>query len=69
MQPEAGANFEEEESDSESEEEDVFGSPSTAQVKNTEHSDPNSYSWLILKLATLRMVQSRLTDFLGVSYL
>lgn len=68
LQPEIGADFPEEESDSESEDEDVFDSPTPSlQVKNTEHSDPNSYSWLVLKLATLRVVQTRLTDFLAVS--
>lgn len=50
------------------EEEDVFDSPThpTVQRVNTEHSDPNSYSWLILKLATLRIVLARLTEFLTV---
>lgn len=69
LQPEAGADYQEDESDSETEEEDVFESPTTTQVKNTEHSNPNSYSWLILKLATLRVVQARLTDFLAVKEL
>lgn len=68
LQPDAGSDIAEEESDSESEDEDVFDSPTpSTQVKNTEHSDPNSYSWLVLKLATLRVVQTRLTDFLAVS--
>ncbi|KAJ8974411.1 hypothetical protein NQ317_014905 [Molorchus minor] len=40
--------------------------PSTTKIVNNEHSDPNSYSWLVLKLATLRIVQNRLNDFLAV---
>lgn len=56
-------------SDSESEDEDVFDAGSTSRsVNNTEHSDPNSYSWLVLKLASLRIVQQRLNDFIAASF-
>lgn len=55
-------------SDTEDEVEDVFEAPASTSTRiNTEHSDPNSYSWLVLRLATLRIVQNRLTDFLGVA--
>lgn len=59
----------ESENEESEEDEDVFDGPGTAAIKvvNNEHSDPNSYSWLILKLATLKIVQNRLTDFLAVS--
>lgn len=68
--PEAGPDCDEVSSDSESEEEDVFDNPTpVVRVANNEHSDPNSYSWLVLKLAVLRIVQTRLSDFLAVSSL
>ncbi|XP_057663826.1 dmX-like protein 1 isoform X3 [Diorhabda carinulata] len=63
--------IEEEESDVEEEEEDedVFDAPTTKTIKtvNNEHSDPNSYSWLVLRLATLRIVQNKINDFLNVA--
>lgn len=60
----------ESENEESEEEEDVFDGPGTSitKVVNNEHSDPNSYSWLVLKLATLKIVQNRLTDFLAVNY-
>lgn len=68
LQPNAGPDCDDVSSDSESEDEDVFDTGSTARsVNNTEHSDPNSYSWLVLKLASLRLVQQRLNDFIAVS--
>ncbi|KAG5878732.1 hypothetical protein JTB14_000166 [Gonioctena quinquepunctata] len=59
----------ESENEEESEDEDVFDIPAKSVVKtiNTEHSDPNSYSWLVLRLAILRIVQNRLSDFLAVA--
>lgn len=59
----------ESENEDEDEDEDVFDAPTTTTTKtiNNEHSDPNSYSWLVLKLATLRITQNRLLDFLAVS--
>ncbi|GLV44690.1 Rabconnectin-3A [Carabus blaptoides fortunei] len=67
--PDSDADVDDASTDSEDQGEDVFDTPThpTVQRVNTEHSDPNSYSWLILKLATLRIVQSRLTEFLGVA--
>lgn len=64
----------ESENEDEDEDEDVFDGPvtattTTAKVVNVEHSDPNSYSWLVLKLAVLRICQNRLQDFLAVSTL
>lgn len=41
--------------------------PTTVRTVNVEHSDPNSYSWLVLRLATLRIVQTRLNEFLSVA--
>ncbi|XP_015840615.1 dmX-like protein 2 isoform X1 [Tribolium castaneum] len=66
--PDAGPDCDDIESESESEDEDVFDMPAqSARVVNNEHSDPNSYSWLVLKLATLKIVQTRLTEFLSVA--
>lgn len=54
----------------EDEDEDVFDAPvtKTAKIVNCEHSDPNSYSWLVLRLATLRIVQHKINEFLAVMY-
>ncbi|CAH1131144.1 unnamed protein product [Ceutorhynchus assimilis] len=60
----------ESENEDEDEDEDVFDGPATTtttKTVNNEHSDPNSYSWLILKLATLRITQNRLLEFLAVA--
>ncbi|XP_066150653.1 dmX-like protein 2 isoform X3 [Euwallacea fornicatus] len=61
----------ESENEEEDEDEDVFDGPVTStvavKVANTEHSDPNSYSWLVLKLASLRICQNKLQEFLGVA--
>ncbi|XP_050306486.1 dmX-like protein 2 isoform X3 [Anthonomus grandis grandis] len=59
----------ESENEDEEEDEDVFEGNTTTITKNVnnEHSDPNSYSWLVLKLATLKIVHNRLIDFLGVA--
>jgi hypothetical protein len=55
-------------SDSESEDEDVFDIPAqNTRIVNNEHSDPNSFSWLVLRMAILRIVQTRLNDFLSVA--
>ncbi|CAH1106016.1 unnamed protein product [Psylliodes chrysocephalus] len=53
----------------EDEDEDVFDAPvtKTAKIVNCEHSDPNSYSWLVLRLATLRIVQHKINEFLAVA--
>ncbi|CAH0558785.1 unnamed protein product [Brassicogethes aeneus] len=71
QKPEGGHYCDEVESENEdSEDEDVFDGPTTAtKTVNNEHSDPNSYSWLILKLAVLKMVHTRLNEFLAVASL
>ncbi|XP_050512359.1 dmX-like protein 1 isoform X3 [Diabrotica virgifera virgifera] len=53
----------------EDEDEDVFDAPVTKTIKtvNNEHSDPNSYSWLVLRLATLRIVHNKINEFLAVA--
>lgn len=58
----------ESENEESEEDEDVFDVPIKTVVKvvNNEHSDPNSYSWLVMKLATLKIVQNRINDFLMV---
>lgn len=58
----------ESENEESEEDEDVFDAPTKTAVKviNNEHSDPNSYSWLVLKMATLKIVQNRINDFLMV---
>ncbi|XP_022913173.2 dmX-like protein 2 isoform X2 [Onthophagus taurus] len=63
--PDVGAEFDIDDEESESEDEEVFNSP--APVNNNEHSDPNSYSWLVLRLATLKIALARINDFLGVA--
>nr|CAI5817941.1 unnamed protein product [Callosobruchus analis] len=68
QKPTAGDYIDEVESETEeTDEEDVFDAPATEKTVNNEHSDPNSYSWLVLKLATLRIVYNKLNDFLGVA--
>ncbi|XP_049821296.1 dmX-like protein 2 isoform X4 [Aethina tumida] len=70
QKPEGGTYCDEVESENEdSEDEDVFDVPTTTKTVNNEHSDPNSYSWLVLKLATVKMVQTRIHDFLAVASL
>ncbi|XP_046400831.1 dmX-like protein 2 isoform X2 [Ischnura elegans] len=63
--------------DEEDEEEDVFeGTTSTAAgnmrgravaKENTEHSNPSSYSWCVLRLAIVRLIQQQLHEFLAVA--
>ena len=58
--------------DDEEEEEDVFEGTGTANPKvpdreNTEHSNPNSYSWCVMRLAIIKMVQHQLQEFLYVA--
>lgn len=72
LQPESNYYVDEVESENEEEDEDedVFDGPvtttTTAKTVNNEHADPNSYSWLVLKLAALRIAQNRMLEFLGV---
>lgn len=65
----------------EEEDDDVFADPlnndpkasqaSAAMKKhrreNTEHSNPYSYSWLIMRTAILRIAQNQLQDFIAVA--
>lgn len=63
---------------SETEDEDddnIFDGTSAAQKEkrknkereNVEHSNPNSYSWCVLRLAVMKIVQCQLQDFLNVA--
>jgi hypothetical protein len=57
--------------DIEEEEEDVFeGTATNHKVpdrENTEHSNPSSYSWCVMRLAIMKLVQYQLQDFLNVA--
>ncbi|KAG8230548.1 hypothetical protein J437_LFUL008371, partial [Ladona fulva] len=59
--------------DDDEEEEDVFeGSAATLRARtsikeNTEHSNPSSYSWCVLRLAIVRLIQHQLHEFLSVA--
>ncbi|XP_023723664.1 dmX-like protein 2 isoform X1 [Cryptotermes secundus] len=57
--------------DDEEEEEDVFEGTSTnpkaPDRENTEHSNPSSYSWCVMRLAIMKLVQHQLQDFLSVA--
>ncbi|XP_059484944.1 dmX-like protein 2 [Neocloeon triangulifer] len=59
------------ESEMEEEEEDVFDDSTTGNERedkdNTEHSNPNSYAWCVLRLAITTLVQHQLKDFLNVA--
>ncbi|XP_076252311.1 rabconnectin-3 alpha isoform X2 [Rhynchophorus ferrugineus] len=57
----------EDEDEEDEDDEDVFDTPRITKTVNNEHSDPNSYSWLVLKLATLKIAQNRLNEFLAVA--
>jgi hypothetical protein len=57
--------------DDEEEEEDVFegttSNPKVPDRENTEHSNPSSYSWCIMRLAIMKLVQDQLQEFLNVA--
>ncbi|KAL0271823.1 UNVERIFIED_CONTAM: hypothetical protein PYX00_008798 [Menopon gallinae] len=59
--------------DEDEDEEDVFDSTETSRKEkkrneeNNEHSNPFSYSWSIMRLAVLRLVQIHLQEFLSVA--
>lgn len=68
--------------ENEEDEEDVFGDPfannpsqyttkssneSSQKKENTEHSDPGSYSWNIMRLAILKIAQTQMQEFLNVT--
>ncbi len=63
---------------SETEDEDddnIFDGSSAAQKEkqknkereNVEHSNPNSYSWCVLRLAVMKIVQCQLQEFLNIA--
>ncbi|XP_047120921.1 dmX-like protein 2 [Schistocerca piceifrons] len=54
------------------EEEDVFegsvtGKETVVREDNTEHCNPNSYSWCVIRLALMKLLQYQLQDFLNVA--
>ncbi|XP_053977803.1 dmX-like protein 2 isoform X8 [Hylaeus volcanicus] len=56
--------------DSSEDEEDVFDTNSKPKSKpkdNTEHTNPNSYSWCVMRLAIVKILQQQLQDFLNVA--
>ncbi|KAK6643958.1 hypothetical protein RUM43_000223 [Polyplax serrata] len=59
--------------DEDEEEEDVFDNNEALKrekrrtQENTEHSNPFSYSWSIMRLAVLKLVQLQMQEFLGIA--
>lgn len=56
--------------DSTDDEEDVFDTSSKPKNKpkdNTEHSNSNSYSWSVMRLAIVKILQQQLQDFLTIA--
>lgn len=56
--------------DSSEDEEDVFDTNSKTKSKpkdNTEHMNSNSYSWCVMRLAIVKILQHQLQDFLTVA--
>ncbi|XP_076665130.1 rabconnectin-3 alpha isoform X3 [Andrena cerasifolii] len=56
--------------DTSEDEEDVFDTnakPKNKPKDNTEHSNPNSYSWSVMRLGIIRILQHQLQDFLNVA--
>ncbi|KAG5343356.1 DMXL2 protein, partial [Acromyrmex heyeri] len=56
--------------DSTDDEEDVFDTgskPKTKPKDNTEHSNSNSYSWNVMRLAIVKILQQQLQDFLTIA--
>lgn len=56
--------------DSTDDEEDVFDTstkPKSKPKDNTEHSNSNSYSWSVMRLAIVKILQQQLQDFLTVA--
>ncbi|KAL7295893.1 hypothetical protein TKK_0010937 [Trichogramma kaykai] len=52
------------------EEDDVFDTNSKPKSKpkdNTEHTDPNSFSWCVMRLAIVKILQKQLQDFLTIA--
>ncbi|KAK9294166.1 hypothetical protein QLX08_011144 [Tetragonisca angustula] len=56
--------------DSSEDEEDVFDTNSKPKSKpkdNTEHTNPNSYSWCVMRLAIVKILQQQLQEFLNIA--
>lgn len=56
--------------DSAEEEDDVFDTntkPKSKPKDNTEHTDPNSFSWCVMRLAIVKILLQQLHDFLNVA--
>lgn len=67
--------------DDDNDEEDVFADPLSNDIKasqasamlkkhrreNTEHSNPNSYSWIIMRLAIMKLAQNQLQEFINIA--
>lgn len=56
--------------DSSEDEEDVFDTNSKPKNKpkdNIEHINPNSYSWYVMRLAIVKILQQQLQEFLNVA--
>lgn len=67
--------------DDDEDDEDVFNDPLNNDPKanqvsaavrkhrreNTEHSNPNSYSWCVMRLALIRVAQNHLQTFINVA--
>ncbi|KAG8301469.1 DmX-like protein 1 [Homalodisca vitripennis] len=58
---------EEEEEDNVFEGDSIRDKPPPPHKENTEHSNPASYSWCVMRLAIMKLVQCQLQDFLNVA--
>ncbi|XP_054286224.1 dmX-like protein 2 isoform X3 [Macrosteles quadrilineatus] len=58
---------EEEEEDNVFEGDSIRDKPPAPPKDNTEHSNPASYSWCVMRLAVVKLVQCQLQDFLNVA--
>lgn len=58
---------EEEEEDNVFDGDSIRDKPPAPAKENTEHSNPASYSWCVMRLAIIKLVQCQLQDFLTVA--
>lgn len=58
---------EEEEEDNVFEGDSIRDKPPAPHKENTEHSNPASYSWCVMRLAIVKMLQCQLQDFLNMA--